>query len=175
MSFRTTIESFRVVVQTIGRYCFSFASARIVVAMSLLMVASARLCAAASASKLSPWTFSLARCAARKSFAGRGLAHRPHCFYQGRLAASGFEALDFDRDHIVWIEVRKPRSRHIGGTELGGEVAGDGACDAVVERRCPAIEFVDFDPVGGDLNDKLWLINRRGYRDRPDHDGRRSG
>jgi hypothetical protein len=55
-------------------YGFSLASTRIVAAMALVTVASARLCAAASASKLSPDTGSFAHPAITRS--ANTLSHR---------------------------------------------------------------------------------------------------
>ena len=156
-------------------YGFSSASARIAAAMSLLTVASARLCAAASASKPSPCTVSRRDRAARARLPAGGLAHRPHRVDQRRLTANRLEALDVDSDPIVRIEVRKRRSGHVRCPELHREVAGDGARDAVVERRGPAIEFVDVDAVGRDLDHELRLIDRGGNGDRTDHDRRAAG
>src|SRR6202035_2214177 len=98
--------------------------------------------------------------AARARFPARSPAHGPYCFEKRLLTANRIEALDVDRDPVGRIEFHERCGRHVPCAEQHGEVAGDGARDAVAYRRDPAIEFLNLDEVRCDLDQELWLVDR---------------
>ncbi len=124
--------------------------------MSALTFASARLCAAASASKPLPCTASRATVRPERGSPPADLAHGPHRLDEHRLARrstrSAARRSSPDRRDRSSRAAPSATSRR---AEQHREVAGDGARDAVVERRGPAVELVELDAVRRDLHHEL--------------------
>ena len=145
------------------------ASARIAAAISLLSFASARLCAAASASKPSPGNGSVTMVRPERLTAGGLFVHCP-CRVEQCVGRHRLEALDIDSDPIVRIEIRKRSGSDVLRPKVHRQVCRHRARDTVVERRRPTVEFVDIDAIGAIFGHELRPIDHVGNGDRPDRD-----
>jgi len=132
-------------------------------------VASARLCAAASASKPSPCTASRGD-RAPDAFPVRHVADGPHASIT--TASPGIESKRWtgDRHPIGGIEFAQRRRRHRGVPRSTARLPATGACRCFVERRHPAVE--PRRPTRWrDLHHELRPVDGRGTETGPDRDG----
>jgi hypothetical protein len=126
------------------------------------MVASARLCAVASVSKLSP-LHGFARCRSLGACVAIRLPHQPHRVEHGALAATPFKARHIDRDAPRRAEVAKWRRGYIWSAEQHWEVISYDFRETLVERCYrSSVEFLDTNHVGTLLHDELGPIDSCG-------------